>query len=156
MEWNESGRKHYAEYVMDGLRLGTSEGFPDQIQAGACYGSKVFLARMRELMKGDAREQKTARQMIIRPDWKTVVKIIEKIMGEKWENFQSSYGNNGREMAMKLAREHCGMTLREIGAQTALSYNAAAQAIHRFTQRIENEPALKDQYGKAAATLLGM
>jgi len=111
---------------------------------------------MRELMKGDAREQKTARQMIIRPDWKTVVKIIEKIMGEKWENFQSSYGNNGREMAMKLAREHCGMTLREIGAQTALSYNAAAQAIHRFTQRIENEPALKDQYGKAAATLLGM
>jgi len=52
-----------------------------------------------------------------RPTWESVVAAVEKVKGEKWEQFRDRSGDWGRDMALLVARRQCGLTLRELAAK---------------------------------------
>ena len=46
-----------------------------------------------------------------------VIKVIERLKAEPWAKFADRHGDWGRDLALYLGRELCGLTLPELGAQ---------------------------------------
>ena len=76
---------------------------------------------------------------------------VEGVKGEKWEQFRDRAGDWGRDMALLVARQRCGLTLRELaGRAGGVSYAAVQVAVRRLAERARREKDL----GKMMTTLL--
>ena len=56
--------------------------------------------------------------------------MVEKIKGEKWEDFRERYGDWGRDVVLYVGRKGCGLSLRRLGeAVGGMDYAAVSAAI---------------------------
>ncbi len=77
--------------------------------------------------------------------WKQIVRSIEQVKGQKWEQFCQTYGDWGRGAAPWLGRKRGGLTLTRLGQLAGgVDYAAVAQAVTRFEQRLERQRALRE------------
>jgi len=72
-----------------------------------------------------------------------VVKAVEAVKGEKWDEFRERKGDSGRGIVCSAARSCCGLTLREIGVNAGMSVDAVSKAITRINRRMEVDQKLK-------------
>ena len=130
----------YREYVEAAVREGLEESPWEHLQEQVVLGGEAFLQSLRQIVKGDAREQRGARRLAAgRGDLAGIIARVEKVKGQKWEAFRDRYGDSGRELVLYLGRRECGMTLNELAKGVGLEgYKAAASAIKRYEKRLRS------------------
>ncbi|MBN2506919.1 MAG: transposase [Verrucomicrobia bacterium] len=144
----------YARYVESAIRQGLEESPWDHMQARIILGGKQFVEKVRRLMGGSPREQPQRRALVKRPTWNQVVRVVERVRGERWETLRERHGDWGRELALYLGRRHCGLPLRELGvAVGGLDYAAVSVAVKRYERRLAREKPLRNAVESARQML---
>ncbi len=132
-------QRRYREHLEGGLRQGMPERPWAQLRAQLVLGSENFWRQIRG--EGDRAEMTALRKLERRTSWEEVVRAVETVKGEEWMAFRDRHGDSGRDLALYVARRHCGLTLAELGAKVGgLRYNAVAQAIRLFEQKLSRAP----------------
>ena len=145
----------YRRFVETPLREGLLESPWERLEAGMLLGPADFVRRWRGRVTGDAREQPQFNRLRPRPALTDVVRAVERIKGEPWEQFRDRYGDWGRDMVVYVARRHGGLRLRELAnAMGGLDYGSAAMASKRFGQRLLTDRSLRHHYERIKLQLL--
>ena len=136
----------YRAYVEESMGAPVVESPLKEAMGGLLLGGHEWVKEMERRLRGDAREQPAYRALRPRLDWKGVRDAIERVKGEAWDAFADRHGDWGRDMALYALRYRGGLTLKEAATCVGIGhYQAAAQALRRFDQRLEKEPALRAQ-----------
>ena len=136
-------RQAYRDYVESALREGLVESPWEQLTEQVVLGGAEFLRKVRHGLRGDAREQTGLRRLLGRPVLSDVIKVVEKLKGQRWENFRDRYGDLGRDLVLYLGRKACGLKLRELAeAAGGIDYVSVSAAVKRFSIRAEKEKAV--------------
>ncbi|HVM62407.1 MAG TPA: hypothetical protein VMV72_16220, partial [Verrucomicrobiae bacterium] len=152
--WAER-RKAYREFVETPLRDGVLESPWERLEAGVLLGSAAFVRRWRERVSGNTREQPQLRRLRPRLTLAEVVRAVERLKGEPWEQFRDRYGDWGRDMVLWVARRHGGLRLRDLTEATGgLDYGSIAMANKRFGKRLETNRSLRQLYEEIKHQLL--
>jgi putative transposase len=108
-------------------------------------GSAEFVARMRQLIRGD-RDQQTGIRRASREAlaWTQIVQAVTEAWDRPWEELLHARGSGARETALFLGRTRARLTLKELGSLSdGLHLNAVSIAVRRFSLRLKNDPALQ-------------
>jgi hypothetical protein len=142
-------RNEYRERFTE--RIGAGDlgvTWKEKLAGELVLGGEDFVAKVRELAKGDRLEQKSLRALEKPPvNWESIIAAVEKLWGEPWEKISQRYGDPGRELAMLIARRYGGKSLREIGdAVGGLEYPAVSDAVRRTSARLETDRVLEKRF----------
>lgn len=117
------------------------------LRAGVVLGTEAFLERVRQVAEGNESEQTGLKALRVRVSFEDVVRVVEKEKGGEWRQFCERRGDWGRDIAMVMARRHCGMTLKELGEATGgLRSVTVSMALRRMGARLQNESNLRETY----------
>ena len=130
-------RRRYRERLEGLVSQGMSESPWAQLRARIVLGSEEFWRRIQG--QGDRAEMIEQRRLERRASWEGIVRAVEAVKGEGWAEFRDRHGDEGRDLALYLARRYTDLTLAELGARAGgLRYAAVAQAIRSFRQKLMN------------------
>ncbi|MFI5176611.1 MAG: hypothetical protein ACHQKY_17255 [Terriglobia bacterium] len=119
----------------------------DQLAAQVVLGSQGFVDSLRNRVQGKEREQRELLDFTQRPDFLQVIGAVERWKGERWQAFVDRHGDWGRDLALSLAYECCGLTLQQLGVLVGgLDYVSVSGAVRRFRQRTERDPTLAQAF----------
>ncbi len=69
--------------------------------------------------------------------FKQIVDVVEKQSGERWAAVGHRRGNKIRNLVLYLARQRCGMTLREIGdCAGGLDYKMVGKVVRGYAELV--------------------
>ena len=132
------------EYTEQALTQGGIEPPWSRLIGGLVMGTEAFAQALRRGAGGDRHEQTELRRLAPRASWEQIVAAVELARGQSWKDFSVRYGDWGRDAALWLTRKHGRLTLRELGQLAGgINYAAAAQAISRFSKRLECDSDLR-------------
>ena len=124
--------ERYRDYCEEVLRQGAVASPWEQVIGQAVLGSERFVARLTAaLAKGDPARRRLSK----RPGFEEMLKVVEVLRGEKWEEFRDRYGDEGRDLVLYLGRVECGMSIGELSKRAEIQYMSAATALRRFALR---------------------
>lgn len=116
----------------------------------AAMGAEGFIRAVKRGVPDIGREAPFKREMKRLRTFDEVVGAVESVKGEDWKDFLRRHGDYGRDMALMLARECTGMTLRAIGlAAGGMDYAAVGEAIKRLRIVINANHQLESDLEKA-------
>jgi hypothetical protein len=107
---------------------------------------------MLELAKGEQAHRQAVQKRAKHLDWVALQKALAELKGEPWELFAERRGDDGRDLALLLARRFGGYTLSELGSLVGVSYAAVAQAVVKAERRIAHSGATRKLYNQLCAT----
>jgi putative transposase len=145
-------RRAYQRYVEEPIRTGALDSILDQVLERAVQGSREFRAKMLELAKGEPAHRQAVQQRATRLDWAALQQVLAQLKGESWEAFAERRGDDGRDLALLLARRSGGYTLTELGTLVGVSYAAVAQAVSKAEHRIAHSVATRKLYNQLCTT----
>lgn len=128
-------------YTEEPIRQGVLESPWEGLVAGVVLGESGFARQVLSGQKVDEAEQTPARRMRRRRRWEEVVQAAEKVRGMKWDQWAERHGDWGRDATMYVAVRHGGVRLPEVAGQQGMMYQAAAQAVLRFGEGLDKDPA---------------
>ena len=109
-----------------------------------CDPNFRFAQALRREARGNAHEQTELRRLAPRVSWEEIVAAIEKVKGQKWDEFCQRHGDWGRDAALWLGRRRARLTLAQLGELAGgVDYAAVSQAVSRFGKRLANERYLR-------------
>ena len=110
----------------------------EQLRDATAVGSAEFSAKVRKALHQSGREiagRYRARGAVAFP---LVIKAVERHIGESV--VPGKRGGLGRDMVFKLARDLCGLTLRELGERMGgIDYATVHMAIRRIEQKMAHD-----------------
>ena len=131
-----------AEYK---LTRGVPEGFLDRLKGGVALGSEQYLGKIKGLAKNCSRDIEGRKKLRERVGYKDIVKIVEDICNERYNDFMVGRGHIGKPLMLWAARQYSGLTLREIGGLAGgMYYKAVGMVIGRFEKRAEKEGRIRE------------
>ncbi len=147
-------RQAYRQYVEEAAREGLEESPWERVEAGVVLGTAEFVRRLRPRLRGNRREQAGLNRLAGVRAFAEVVAVVEKLKGEPWEAFRDRHGDWGRDLAVWLARRHCGMKLRELGqAVGGVDYATVSSATRRLERRAQHDRKLASALNQAEVQL---
>ena len=134
-------RRRYLEYVQSAVREGLAQSPWESVQEQVVLGSAKFLAALKKHIHGDEQEQRGVRRLIeSRPQLRAVIAAVERVKGEKWDEFRERHGDRGRDMVLYLGRRVCTMKLQELAEAVGLrNYAAVATNVKRYDQWLQRD-----------------
>ncbi len=141
-------RRAYQRYVEEPIRTGTLDSILDRVLEQVVQGSREFRVKMLELAKGEQAHLQAVQRRATRLDWAALQQVLVELKGEPWEVFADRRGDDGRDLALFLARRSGGYTLTELGTLVGVSYAAVAQAVTKAEHRIAHSVATRKLYNK--------
>jgi putative transposase len=133
----------YRDYVEVAAKEGLDQLPWTELQAQVVLGDEAFLQGLSPKVHGNEHEQPSLYQLKRRPEFATVVGVVEHLKEEPWEQFRNRHGDWGRDMVLYLARHHCGLVLKDLGERAGLiNERSLTKAIHRFEVRLKKDPLL--------------
>jgi chromosomal replication initiation ATPase DnaA len=125
----------------------------ERLRDAIAVGSAAFSEKVRKVLRQSDREfagRYQARKAATLP---SVIKAVERHVGTPV--VLGKRGGLGRDMALKLARDLCGLTLRELGAQMGgVDYASVHMAIRRLEQKMAKQSDLRKTMDRLKAGLL--
>jgi REP-associated tyrosine transposase len=144
----------YQRYVEEAAREGLPQTPWKQLEAQVVLGSAEFRQSLQRYLRGDPKEQPSLRALRTLPDFAQVVRIVESIKGEPWQDFSDRHGDWGRNLALTLAFRYGGLRLKQLGALAGgLDYVTVSGAIHRFEEKMETDQHLAEIFQSATSQL---
>lgn len=136
------------------VRGGYEERWATRLRSGLAVGTDAFIRRVKQGIGHVNREWSGKRELRHRRSFAEVVSAVEKVKGETWDVFSGRHGDWGRDLALRVARECTGMTLKELGqAAGGLDYGAVSEAVRRMEIRLKQEHAIKTAFNRASHIL---
>jgi hypothetical protein len=108
-------------------------------------GEREFVRSLEDELRGNRREQPSLRRLETGPAWRLIVKVVEAMKQEKWEQFRDRRGDWGRDVALYLGRQHGGLKLRELGELAGVDYGSVSVALQRLERRRQQDQQLADR-----------
>jgi hypothetical protein len=108
-------KKAYRKAVQERLTGGVESELMEQLRDATAVGSAEFSAQVRKAVRQSGREIAARYRTRGAVAFPLVIKAVERHIGESV--VPGKRGGLGRDMAFKLARDLCGLTLRELGVQ---------------------------------------
>lgn len=131
----KGGRDGYRRQAEDQLKQNVEEDIWLKLKWGAVLGSEQFAEGVRKRVKV-IREISSKRELRRETNWEAIVEAIEKVKGEKWEQFRNRHGDWGRDLAFWIARRRGGMTLKALAQKVGgMDYSAVSEAVRNFERR---------------------
>ncbi len=133
-------KESYRQFVENVLREGLPECPWERLEAGMILGSRAFVDMLSKHLRADVREQPEAKALRPAVNFESIKKAVERLKGEKWEEFRDRHGDWGRDLALYLARKRGGMKLKELGeAVGGMDYASVSATVKRFERRAQRE-----------------
>ena len=147
---NEADRRTaLREYTESAVRQGVMERPWDRLIAGLVLGTEAFARTLRRELRANRREQHQVKALCRPVMWEQIIAALEKLKGERWEEFKNRHGDWGRDAALYLGRRHGRLTLAQLGGLAdGVDYAAVGQAVSRFGRRLKRERALGESIAK--------
>jgi len=153
-EATESRRtRAYQRFVEEPIRTGTVDSVLDQTWEGTVYGTREFRAKMLKLARGEKAQRRAAQRRVNRVDWDSLQQLVVELKGEPWEDFVDRRGDDGRDLALYVARRFGGYSLPELGKKVGVSYAAVAQAVARIQDQLQGSSVTRKLYSKLSTRL---
>lgn len=115
-----------------------------RLSSRLAVGGDTFIGKMRDLAGDGIRDVDCKKELRKIVSWERLVQVAEEVRGEPWDTIRTRRGDVGRAVVFRLARQYCGMALKEIGAQVnGLDYAAVSDLIRRYEKRGKKEPMEK-------------
>jgi REP element-mobilizing transposase RayT len=143
----------YQRFVEEPIRTETLDAVLDQAWEGTVYGTREFRARMLKLARGEKAQRRAAQKRVNRLDWDSLRQLVAELKGEPWEDFVDRRGDDGRDLALYVARRFGGYSLPELGKKVGVSYAAVAQAVARTQDHLKRPSATRQLYSKLSVRL---
>src|SRR6185436_18885050 len=113
---------------------------------GMVLGSEMFAKQLQREARGNPREQLSLRPPQLPVSWEQIVSALERAKGETWLEFVNRRGDWGRDAALWLGRRAGRLRLVRLGELAGgLDYANVSKAVARFTRRLDEDPALRQQ-----------
>lgn len=129
-------------------------------RAGSVFQSRfksipvaAFIAKLRKEILKDSGSKSNRRIWKRLLPFEEVVKAVENVKGESWNEFKDRRGDSGRDIVLSIARSSCGLTLRELGERAEMSLDAVSKAASRVNRRMAVEKELKELYDSSVSKL---
>jgi REP element-mobilizing transposase RayT len=148
---NEQGidpKKEYREWLEDYVKQGVEEKRLTKLTSTLAIGSTAFIEGLRRNVLKHKISNSNERQWRRLLPFTDVIAAVEKVKGESWSNFAGRYGDRGRDLAIHIARQRSGLTLKEIGEYVGMKVKAVSQCESRICKRLEDDKLLKEQHLK--------
>jgi len=114
-----------------------------KIRWGLVLGAERFAKKVRGRIQVN-REHEGQDALKKRRSFGEIVKIVERVKGEKWESFRDRYGDWGRNLILWAGRTYGGLSLLELGRLCGgVDYSAVAMGIKRLDLNAKNDRKLK-------------
>ena len=144
-------RRHIEEYLLQGVE----EGAFERLTAALAIGGTAFVDRLRRKIPKRARGETNARSWRRLLPFAEVVRAVESVRDERWDDFIGRHGDYGRDLALHIGRLKCGLTLRELGKEAGgMSVPAVAKACERMLIRLKTERTLQSVSAKVMKKLV--
>lgn len=129
------------EFTEAPIRQGHLENPWEGLVGGTVLGEREeAMALIRAADKRPGGESKAVRESGLRsrPDWRTIVRAAERILGRQWEEMVRSHGDWGRDGVMAVATRELGWRLVEVVREVGgIQYSAASKGAQRFWRDVE-------------------
>lgn len=136
----EPYRKYVEQAVREGLEQSPWEALVEQV----ILGTDKFIATVRQQWRGSERESRGLKRLRGLPTWEEAVQVVERLQGQRWEQFRDRHGDCGRDLVLYLGRRRCGMKLRALGELAGgIDYVSVSGAIRRLEQRAQKEKSFR-------------
>lgn len=146
-------KKEYREWLEDYVRQGVEEKFFTRFSKVLAIGSAEFVAKLRGAVLSGKVDNSNEREWRRLLPFEDVIKAVEHVKGELWDDFVNRHGDWGRDMALYVGRLRCGLTLKELGAYTGMRTPAVSQSALRVKRRLEKDEKLKNDFTGVLALL---
>ena len=141
-------KARYRAETKQRLTYGVEESRVERLRDAVAIGSEAFGRRIREAVgeNSDGLEQK--RELRRRATVQEVRSAVERLHGERWEEFAGRRDDWGRALFLWGVRKRCGLTLREAGqAAGGMKPGAVDMALRRLERRASEEPRIRSRQG---------
>ena len=136
-------RLAYHQYVANAVREGLQQSPWEELAGQVLLGGAEFLEQMQSRLVGNAKEQPSLRQLRKRVGWEQMVAAGKEVKGGLGSSFRDRHRDWGRDLALYLARRHCGLGLNELGEVVGgLDYRTVSWAVSRFGRRLTQDRRL--------------
>lgn len=132
-----NSQERYRRHCENAAREGLEESPWENLIGQVVLGSQRFAAQVASSL--DKRE-KGRRKLGGRPGPEQIIAVVERLRGEKWEQFRDRHGDTGRDLVLHLGRTLSGASIRELSTLAQIEYVSTATALRRFSAR-----AVKDR-----------
>ena len=113
----------------------------EKLSGRLAIGSSTFMQETRKLAGDIDRNIDCKHELKSRVAWERLIQVAEEVRNESWDVFRFRRGDVGKAIVFRLARQYCGMTLRELGEKVGgLDYAAVSDLIRRYEKRDEVDP----------------
>jgi putative transposase len=147
-------RRAFRRYVEDAVRQGLVESPWERLVTAEVLGTLEFARRLRREASVNEREQTGARKLRPNASWEQVIGAVERVKGEKWEEFRDRHGDWGRDLVFWLGRREGRLRLQQMGELAGgLDYTTVGSAISRFGARLKANKTLAAKLDKAKSYL---
>jgi REP element-mobilizing transposase RayT len=137
------GRDAYRKYVRSYVARGDDPEVYETLKDRVAIGSAGFKEKAKRLITHVSEEQPQRQILKKRVSLETIAESVERLKGERWDEFNGRYGDWGRPLFLYLARRRSGATLKEIGDYAGgTGYKTVSKAICRFEERLKKDKAL--------------
>ena len=134
----------YRRYVEEAVREGLPESPWEKLVENVALGSAKFLRSLQQDWKGNDRETPGLKRLKGLPSWQTALEIVEKLRGQKWDQFRDRYGDWSRDLALYLGQRRCGLKLKQLGELAGgIDYGSVSGAIRRFEKRAQSDKPIR-------------
>jgi hypothetical protein len=135
--------KGYRQDIVNRLTAGEAPDRLERLRDALAIGAEAFKARMKEKLRKADREIANRRDGRGKFPLETVIAAVEKGMGETVR--REKWGGVGRNIVLKIARNLCGMTLRELGEQMGgIDYVTVHSSIRRLEEKARKDRNLRN------------
>jgi putative transposase len=136
-------------YTEEAVREGLPESPWERVVGGAVLGTREFAESLKKRAKANRREQPGIGQMSGAIPWPQIVRAIEVVKKDNWNDFRDRYGDWGRDAALWFGRRLGRLRLSELAELAGgIDYSAAGAAVSRFARRLRAEPALQREVSR--------
>jgi hypothetical protein len=102
----------YRDYVEEAIRDGLEESPWEQVQGQLILGGASLKRKVQSLLGGERREQSGVKELR-RREFSEAIEVVARLRGRTWAEFRDRHGDGDRDLALWLARERCGLRLKE-------------------------------------------
>jgi len=147
-------RRAFRRYVEEPVSQGATESPWKRLVTSEVLGTLDFARRLRREATANEREQTGARKLRSAVTWEQVIGAVERVKGERWEEFRDRHGDWGRDMAFWLGRREGRMKLNQMGEFAGgLDYTSVGSAISRLGRRVKADKTLAAKLAEATRHL---
>ena len=137
------GCEKYRELVEGRIKQGAEESVMDKVRWGMVLGGERFARKIRGKIE-IVRESAGCKGLTKRREFEEIVRMVEGISGQRWDEFRDRHGEWWRDLTLWAARRYGGMKLAELGKKAGgVDYAAVGVALKRLEVRAQKDRSLR-------------